>query len=46
VPLPLYFNREEKALAIAVEAFRKKVKQLIAASSRTEQLLDHFASKS
>jgi len=43
VPLPLYFNREEKALAIAVEAFRKKVKQLIAASSRTEQLAGSFA---
>ncbi|MBZ0272686.1 DISARM system SNF2-like helicase DrmD [bacterium] len=43
VPVPLYFHREEKLLAEAVESFRKKVKTLIAASSRTEQLAGSFA---
>ncbi len=42
-PVPLYFVREEKALANAVESFRKKVKALITASSRTEQLAGSFA---
>jgi superfamily II DNA or RNA helicase len=40
---PLYLTKEERALSTAVEEFRKRVKSIIAASRRTEQLAGSFA---
>ena len=42
-PLPLYFQRTERALSAAVEAFRAKVKSLVASASRTEEVAGSFA---
>jgi len=42
-PLPLFFHPTEKRLSAAVEAFRTKVKSLVASSSRTEQVAGSFA---
>lgn len=42
-PVPLYFGREERTLAVAALEFRKAVKSLIASSSKSEQLAGSFA---
>jgi superfamily II DNA or RNA helicase len=40
---PLFLSKEERALSLAVEEFRKRVKSIIAASQRVEQLAGSFA---
>ncbi|EKU96558.1 DNA/RNA helicase, superfamily II [Leptolyngbya sp. PCC 7375] len=42
-PVPLYFSRAERQLSESFEAFRSSVKQLIAQSSKKEQLAGSFA---
>ena len=42
-PVPLYFQRQERQLSEAFEAFRSAVKRLIATSSKTDQIAGGFA---
>lgn len=42
-PAPLYFSKEEKALALAVGAFREAVKRAVARSGKSERLAGAFA---
>jgi hypothetical protein len=40
---PLFLSKEERSLSYAVEEFRKRVKSIIAASQKVEQLAGSFA---
>lgn len=40
---PLFLSKEERSLSLSVEEFRKRVKSIIAASQKTEQLAGSFA---
>lgn len=42
-PLPLYFDRKERLLSLRFQEFRRRVKELIRAANRTEQLAGSFA---